>query len=101
MTVIDVNMGNAQISGDNEVQIFAINREAAREIFRQFRLRGTGGIIIIDFINMINKGNIKSLLQFIDELILSDPMPLQRGNISSLGLLEISRKSRQQDLDSY
>ena len=101
MTVIDVNMGNAQISSDNEVQIFAINHEAAREIFRQFRLRGTGGIIIIDFINMINKGNIKSLLQFIDELILSDPMPLQRGNISSLGLLEISRKSRQQDLDSY
>jgi len=101
MTVIDVNMGNAQVSSDSEVQIFAINREAAREIFRQFRLRGTGGIIIVDFINMINKGNIKSLLQFIDELILNDPMPLQRGNISSLGLLELSRKSRQQDLDSY
>jgi len=51
MTVIDVNMGNAQVSSDSEVQIFAINREAAREIFRQFRLRGTGGIIIVDFIS--------------------------------------------------
>tara|TARA_R110002096_G_scaffold436071_1_gene666842 strand:- start:20011 stop:21399 length:1389 start_codon:yes stop_codon:yes gene_type:complete len=100
MTVVDVNMGHAQGSNDAETQIFTINREAAREIFRQLRLRGTGGIIIIDFINMTNKGHVKSLLQFIDELMLSDPMPLQRGNISSLGLLELSRKARQQDLDS-
>lgn len=100
MTVVDVNMGHAQVSNDTETQIFSVNREAAREIFKQLRLRGTGGIIIIDFINMNNKGHVKSLLQFIDELMLNDPMPLQRGNISSLGLLELSRKARQQDLDS-
>lgn len=98
MTVIDVNMGHAQISNDHDKQIFSINREAAREIFRQLRLRSIGGIIIIDFINMTNKGQVKSLLQFTDELMLADPSPMQRGNISSLGLLELSRKAKQQNL---
>lgn len=98
MTVIDVNMGHAQISNDQDKQIFSINREAAREIFRQLRLRSIGGIIVIDFINMADKGQVKSLLHFTDELMLIDPSPIQRGNISSLGLLELSRKAKQQNL---
>ncbi|MBT5187910.1 MAG: S1 RNA-binding domain-containing protein [Kordiimonadaceae bacterium] len=100
LTVIDVNMGDAQISSDNEKQIFSVNQQAAREIFRQLRLRGIGGIIVIDFIDIGNKGQIKSFLHFIDELMLGDPEPVQRGNISSFGLLELTRKSRQHNLNS-
>lgn len=99
LTVIDVNMGRARRSSDRDKQFFAVNREAAREIFRQLRLRAIGGIIVIDFIDMLNKGDIKSLLHFVDELMLSDPEPVQRGNISSFGLLELTRRSRQRDLN--
>ena len=99
LTVIDVNMGDAQLSNDYELQVLKLNQIAAREIFRQLRLRSIGGIIIIDFINMQNKGQIKSFLHFIDELMMSDSMPLQRGNMSSFGLLELTRKSRQQNLN--
>ncbi|HPF45622.1 MAG TPA: ribonuclease E/G [Emcibacteraceae bacterium] len=98
MTVIDVNTGAAQFSSDPQMQIFSINSEATREIFRQLKLRGIGGIIIIDFINMENKGQVKSLLNFIDDLILKDPEPVQRGNISPLGLLALTRKSSRKNL---
>lgn len=100
LTAIDVNMGKATVSKDTQTAIFSINREAAREIFRQIRLRGIGGLIVIDFIDMTDKGNMKSLLHFIDELIFDDPMPLQRGNISSFGLLELTRRSKNIPLDS-
>ena len=100
LTAIDVNMGSALLSSDKETQIFAINREAAREIFRQVRLRGIGGLIIIDFIDMSDKGKMKSLLHFVDELMLLDTLPIQRGNMSSFGLLELSRKSLQLSLNN-
>ncbi len=100
LTAIDVNMGKATVSKDTQTAIFSINREAAREIFRQIRLRGIGGLIVIDFIDMTDKGNMKSLLHFVDELIFDDPMPLQRGNISSFGLLELTRRSKNIPLDS-
>lgn len=99
LTVIDVNMGNALFSNDREIQIFKVNQQAAREIFRQLRLRSIGGLIVIDFINLKDKGQIKSFLHFIDELMLNDPVPIQRGNMSSFGLLEISRKSKQKNLN--
>lgn len=99
LTAIDVNMGSANISKDKNKAVFATNREAAREIFRQIRLRGIGGLIVIDFIDMTDKGNMKSLLHFVDELMFDDPMPIQRGNISSFGLLEITRQSKHIPLD--
>lgn len=99
LTAIDVNMGKATVSKDTETATFAINREAAREIFRQIRLRGIGGLIVIDFIDMADKGKMKSLLHFIDELTFDDPMPLQRSNISSFGLLELTRRSKSIPLD--
>ena len=99
LTAIDVNMGDALLSNDQEIQIFKVNRQAAREIFRQLRLRGIGGLIVIDFINMNDKGQIKSLLHFIDELMQGDPSPVQRGNLSSFGLLELTRQSKQINLN--
>lgn len=100
LTVVDVNMGDAQFSSDKQKQIFKLNREAAREIFRQLRLRSIGGIIVIDFVDMEDKGEIKSLLHFIDELMSADSKPLQRGNMSSFGLLELTRKAKQNSLNS-
>jgi ribonuclease G len=94
LTAIDVNMGGAQFSIDRAKQIFSLNREAMREIFRQLRLRSIGGIIVIDFVDMTDKGDIKSLQNFADELMVNDPAPLQRGNISSFGLMEVTRSSR-------
>jgi ribonuclease G len=98
LTAIDVNMGDARYSDDYEKQIFSVNQEAAREIFRQLRLRSIGGLIVIDFIDMATKGQIRSFLNFIDELMLKDTMPVQRGNISSFGLLELTRKTSHQSL---
>ncbi len=94
LTAVDINMGDARFSTDRGKQIFTLNREAAREIFRQLRLRAIGGIIIIDFVDMTDKGDIKSLQNYVDDLILADPEQMQRGNISSFGLMELTRRSR-------
>lgn len=99
LTAIDVNMGGATFSSDKNRQVFSLNREAAREIFRQLRMRSIGGIIVIDFIDMTDRGDVKSLQNYIDELIANDPAPLQRGNISSFGLMELTRRSKEISLD--
>jgi len=99
MTVIDVNMGDARLSNDPARQRLAINFAAAREIFRQIRLRGLGGIIVIDFINMSGKADVSNLMGVIDNLILQDPVQVQRGNLSAFGLLELTRKGRHKALN--
>ncbi|MBL4800556.1 MAG: ribonuclease E/G [Emcibacter sp.] len=94
MLTVDVNMGNARISKDPMKQRLSINFEAAREIFRQIRLRGLNGLIVIDFINMSGKANVTNLLAVVDNLIQSDPLQVQRSNLSAFGLLELARKGR-------
>jgi len=108
MVVIDVNMGNARVHNDAQKQRFSVNSSAAREIFRQIRLRGLSGLIIIDFINMSAqddaphkvpvKSDISNLLGVIDNLILKDPVQIQRSNMSAFGLLELTRKSSHRSL---
>jgi len=102
MIVIDVNMGNSKIHKDPLKQRLAVNFQAAREIFRQIRLRGMSGLIVIDFINMSGqrtaghksseKSDVSNLLGVIDNLILEDPIQIQRSNLSSFGILELARK---------
>ncbi|MCF6303282.1 MAG: ribonuclease E/G [Devosiaceae bacterium] len=106
--VVDVNMGNAKVHTDPQKQRFSVNASAAREIFRQIRLRGLSGLIIIDFINMSGqndvshktptKSDISNLLGIVDNLILEDPTQIQRSNMSAFGLLELTRKSRHRSL---
>jgi len=108
MVVIDVNMGNAKVHTDPQKQRFSVNSGAAREIFRQIRLRGLSGLIIIDFINMSGqkdvshktptKSDISNLLGIVDNLILEDQAQIQRSNMSAFGLLELTRKSRHRSL---
>ncbi|WP_321396677.1 ribonuclease E/G [Emcibacter sp.] len=93
LTAVDVNTGGALLSTDREQQILRLNREAAREIFRQLRLRAIGGLIVIDFVNMSGKGEVTALMDVIDNLIQADPQQTQRSNISAFGLLELIRKA--------
>ena len=87
MTVIDVNKG-----GDKHSNL-AVNIEAAREVARQMRLRNTGGIVIVDFINM-NKKEEKALLDELDNVINQDPCTVQMHGFTKLGLMELTRKRR-------
>ena len=93
LTAIDVNTGEAKFSTDREQQMLRLNREAAREIFRQLRLRAIGGQIVIDFVNMTGKGDVTALMDVIDNLIHADPQQVQRTNLSAFGLLEMTRKA--------
>ncbi len=92
LVAIDVNMGSAKLNNNPAKQRLAVNFEAAKEIFRQIRLRGLSGLIVIDFINMSGKSDNSNLLGVVDNLILNDPTQIQRSNLSSFGLLELARK---------
>ncbi|WP_339865592.1 ribonuclease E/G [Paremcibacter congregatus] len=98
MVVVDVNMGTARETNDPMKQRLKINFAAAREVFRQIRLRGISGLIVIDFINMSGKADVTNLLAVVDNLILEDPQQVQRSNLSAFGLLELARKASHQPL---
>ena len=98
MTVVDVNMAGARVAKDPSKQRLNINFEAAKEIFRQVRLRGISGLIIIDFINMQGKPDVSNLLAVVDNLMQNDPVQIQRSNLSAFGLLELTRKGSCQPL---
>ncbi|MCK5424124.1 MAG: ribonuclease E/G [Emcibacter sp.] len=98
MVTVDVNMGNARLSNDPIKQRLNINFEAAKEVFRQIRLRGISGLVVIDFINISGKSEVSNLLGVIDNLIQNDPVQIQRSNLSAFGLLELARKASHQVL---
>lgn len=93
LTVIDVNTGKA-IKGKRNVQntFFKLNQEAAIEIAKQIRLRNLSGIILIDFIDMESKENQEYLLNMLSKLLKSDPVKTILVDMTSLGLVEITRK---------
>jgi len=86
LTVIDVNSGKSSASYKE------VNFEAAREIMRQLRLRDIGGIIICDFIGMENREDETALISYMRELALRDPSKPEIPGLTSLGLMEITRK---------
>lgn len=90
LTVIDVNTGRA-VSGKQE-QYLKQNLEAAKEAARQIRLRNLSGIILIDFINLSNSEDRKSLMRIMRELVASDPVKTEVIDITKLELMEITRK---------
>lgn len=93
LTVIDVNTGKA-IAGKKNVQetFFKINREAAKEIAKQIRLRNLSGIIIIDFIDMIAQEHKSILMKELETLFLKDPIKTIVVDLTPLNLVEITRK---------
>ena len=93
MTVIDVNTGKFTGTGGNlEATVTSNNLEAAEELVRQLRLRDIGGIIVIDFIDMVLPNNRELLLRRLVECLGRDRTRHQVAEITSLGLVQMTRK---------
>ena len=93
MTVVDVNTGKFVGSGGNlEETVTKNNLEAAEEIVRQLRLRDIGGIIVIDFIDMVLESNRDLVLQRLMECLGRDRTKHQVAEVTSLGLVQMTRK---------
>jgi len=93
MTVIDVNTGKfTGTSGNLEATVTSNNLEAAEEIVRQLRLRDIGGIIVIDFIDMVLPANRELLLRRLVECLGRDRTRHQVAEVTSLGLVQMTRK---------
>jgi ribonuclease G len=98
MTVVDVNTGRFVGKRDQEETILKTNLEAAKEIAYQIKLRGIGGIIIIDFIDMERERNREKVYQALVDAMSSDKAQTRISRISDLGLIEISRERVREDL---
>ncbi|MEE6178568.1 Rne/Rng family ribonuclease [Mycobacterium sp. 050134] len=93
MTVIDVNTGKFTGSGGNlEQTVTKNNLEAAEEIVRQLRLRDIGGIVVIDFIDMVLESNRDLVLRRLTESLARDRTRHQVSEVTSLGLVQLTRK---------
>lgn len=93
MTVIDVNTGRFTGSGGNlEETVTRNNLEAAEEIVRQLRLRDVGGMVVIDFIDMVLEENQDLVLRRLNEELELDRTRHQVSEVTSLGLVQLTRK---------
>ena len=93
MTVIDVNTGKFVGAGGNlEQTVTRNNLEAAEEIVRQLRLRDVGGIVVIDFIDMVLESNRELVLRRLTECLGRDRTKHQVAEVTSLGLVQMTRK---------
>ncbi len=92
LVAIDVNSGRATTESDLEEMAFKVNLEAAAEIPRQLRLRDLGGLIVVDFIDMVSTIHKRRVEQKIRQAARRDKAKITIGRISRFGLLEISRQ---------
>jgi ribonuclease E len=93
MTVVDVNTGKFTGTGGNlEQTVTKNNLEAAEEVVRQLRLRDIGGIIVIDFIDMVLESNRDLVLRRLTEALARDRTRHQMSEVTSLGLVQLTRK---------
>ncbi len=92
MTIIDVNTGKHVGKTNLEETVAGTNVEAAKEIARQLRLRDIGGIIVIDFIDMLLQRNRDLVIKTLKEALAADRTRSQVFDITPLGLLEMTRK---------
>ncbi|MCF8569496.1 translation initiation factor IF-2 N-terminal domain-containing protein [Gordonia sp. HY002] len=93
MTVVDVNTGKFTGSGGNlEETVTRNNLEAAEEIVRQMRLRDIGGMIVVDFIDMVLESNRDLVLRRLTEALGRDRTRHQVSEVTSLGLVQMTRK---------
>ena len=92
LTVIDVNTGKNVGKTNLEETVYRNNLEAAEEVARQLRLRDIGGIIVIDFIDMEIRENRDKVASALRSALARDKTRTQVGDISDLGLVEMTRK---------
>ncbi|MDE0786062.1 MAG: ribonuclease E, partial [Porticoccaceae bacterium] len=99
MVSVDINSARATKGGDIEETAFNTNKEAAEEIARQLRLRDVGGLIVIDFIDMLNTRHQKEVENKMRDALEVDRARVQVGRISRFGLLEMSRQRLRPSLE--
>ena len=99
MTTIDVNTGGFVGHRNLEETIFKTNLESTQAIARQLRLRNLGGIIIIDFIDMAEQGHKDQVLRNLEKALSKDHAKTFISEISSLGLVEMTRKRTSESLE--
>ncbi len=92
MLSIDINSARATKGADIEETAFQTNLEASDEIARQLRIRDLGGLVVIDFIDMLNRGNQRKVEERLRDALSHDRARIQTGRISKFGLLEMSRQ---------
>ncbi len=95
MITIDVNSGRASNKKNVEETAYKTNIEAAEEIARQLRLRDLGGLIVIDFIDMMDKKHQSEVEKVFKKALSLDRARIQLSKISKFGLLELSRQKKQ------
>ncbi|MCW9013339.1 MAG: ribonuclease G [Gammaproteobacteria bacterium] len=99
MTTIDVNTGAFVGHRNLEETIFKTNLEAAQAIARQLRLRNLGGIIILDFIDMVEEDHRRQVLRALEKALDKDHARTHVCEVSSLGLVEMTRKRTRESLE--
>ncbi len=92
LTTIDINSGKATQGSDIEETAYKTNLEAAEEIGRQLRLRDLGGLVVVDFIDMLNQKNQRLVENRLKDSVKIDRARVQISRISTFGLLELSRQ---------
>ncbi len=98
MTTIDVNTGAFLGVHNQEETIFKTNLEAAKSIARQLKVRNIGGIIIIDFIDMVDEEHQRQVLRTFTKALEKDPARTRLSPLSELGLVEMTRKRTRESL---
>lgn len=99
MTTVDVNTGGFVGHRNFEETIYKTNLEAAQAIARQLRLRNLGGIVIIDFIDMRDEEHKRQVLRTLQQALARDPARTMVSEISTLGLVEMTRKRTTESLE--
>ena len=99
MTTIDVNTGGFVGHRNLEETIFKTNLEAAQTLARQLRLRNLGGIIILDFIDMQQEDHKEQVLAALEKALANDSAKTSVTSLSSLGLVEMTRKRTRESLE--
>ncbi len=100
LVAIDVNSGKATTGGDIEETAYRTNLEAAEEIARQLRLRDLGGLIVIDFIDMLDRRHRVDVENAMGDFVKADKARVEVGRLSKFGLLEMSRQRLRASLAS-
>ena len=98
MVVIDVNSGRYIGKKNHEDNSLKINLEAAEECAKQLRLRDIGGLIVIDFIDMLKAENRKKVYEFFKKQLKKDSAKVATSEFSAFGLLEMTRQRVKQNL---
>ncbi|MGM9988642.1 MAG: Rne/Rng family ribonuclease [Bacillaceae bacterium] len=101
MTVIDVNTGKFTGKANQENTVYQTNLAAAKEIARQLRLRDIGGMIMVDFINMNKKEEREAVRRAFIQACEQDRSQVRVYDFTALGILEVTRKRKKQDLASF